>query len=237
MTSAKIRKPEAILLDFYGTLVEEDERPIVEVLKEIARKAQGGVSLDDLLSEWWSTFSGICLESFGDTFLLERAIERKTFDLVLDKYRVALDKPSVLDNMYDHWRMPPIFPETKEVLAQCDLPVCIVSNIDNDAIQGAMKMHGLVFEHVVTSEDLRSYKPRPELFVKALEILGREPSNVLHVGDSLFSDVRGAKNMGIPVLWIDNRGKKLSPNDPQPDYSSKDLLGLLDILNGAPPRQ
>jgi 2-haloacid dehalogenase/putative hydrolase of the HAD superfamily len=231
----EVRRPKGLLLDFYGTLVEEDEGPIVDVCKEIADLADGPVDWQDLGNEWWRIFSELCETSHDDTFLLEKEIERRTFEIVLERYDVTLPDMSRVDTMYEHWKTPAIFPETRDVLAKCDIPMSIVSNIDNDALEAAMAFHNLSFELVVTSEDLKSYKPRPELFLKGLELLGMEATEVLHVGDSLFSDVRGAKELGIPVLWIDNRGKTPKSKDEQPDFASKDLNGLLAILDGRSP--
>ena len=48
-------------------------------------------------------------------------------------------------------------------------------------------------DYRVTSESVRAYKPHPEPFEAALELLGVDRSRLLHVGDSLGSDVRGAR--------------------------------------------
>ena len=56
-----------------------------------------------------------------------------------------------------------------------ELPVVVVSNIDRQDIQAAIDLHGLAFETVITSEDVRSYKPRPELFVAGLQAARCEP--------------------------------------------------------------
>ena len=135
---------------------------------------------------------------------------------------------------FDYWASPTVFPETKRVLRRCDLPVCVVSNIDNEDLRAALEHNRLAFELVVTSEDCRSYKPRGELFQRALSLLELPPDRVLHVGDSLHSDVRGAKALGIRVLWINRTGRAIPKDHPAPDYVSTDLTGLLDLLY--PPR-
>ena len=223
------------MLDFYGTLVEEDEGPILEICRDIARGSSKSVTPEQLVHEWWEIFGEICVECYGDGFKLERDIEQQTAQTVLDRYETRLPDRSILDNLYEHWKTPPIFPETLSVLDKCDIPICIVSNIDNDAFQAAMEFHGFSFGMTVTSEDLKSYKPRPEMFLKALDMIDMKPEDVLHVGDSLFSDIGGALSLGIPCLWIDNRGRKATAEDPKPDFIAKDLNGLIDILNGKHP--
>ena len=118
------------------------------------------------------------------------------------------------------------------MLERCDVPVCLVSNIDNAELRSALWNVGLSFDHVVTSEDCRSYKPRPEMFARALSVLELEPDEVLHVGDSFGSDVRGAHAVGIPVLWINRGGRPAPSADVTPDYVASDLTGLLAVLDG-----
>jgi len=60
---------------------------------------------------------------------------------------------------------------------------------------------------VFTSEDARAYKPRRELFDLALGETGLRPEEVIHIGDSLSSDVGGAASAGIRALWLNRSGK------------------------------
>jgi FMN phosphatase YigB (HAD superfamily) len=83
---------------------------------------------------------------------------------------------------------------------------------------------------VVTSEDCKAYKPRSEPFKKALSILNLANEEVLHVGDSIRSDIQGAKAMRIPVLWINRKKRSFPAKLQHPDYTSIDLKGILEIL-------
>ncbi len=69
------------------------------------------------------------------------------------------------------------------------------------------------------------------MFKKALSLLGLSNKDVLHVGDSFSSDVQGAIALEIPVLWINRKGRELSPGHNSPDYVSTDLTGILNISN------
>ena len=56
---------------------------------------------------------------------------------------------------------------------------------------------------VVTSAEAGAAKPDPAVFARALELAGAEPSEAVHVGDSLDNDVAGARAAGIrPVLVL-----------------------------------
>lgn len=132
--------------------------------------------------------------------------------------------------LYAYWSQPTLFSESREVLARCNLPICLVSNIDNAELDSALRYNKLHFDLIVTSEDCRAYKPRREMFEKALLLLGLSREEVLHVGDSLGSDVRGAKAWGIPVLWLNRKNRPIPTGASAPDYITADLEGLLNIL-------
>ncbi|MGE7823236.1 HAD family hydrolase [Paenibacillus sp. NPDC093718] len=53
---------------------------------------------------------------------------------------------------------------------------------------------------------------------------------VLHVGDSLTSDVAGAQALGIRAVWI-NRMNKMKPDHIQPNYIIKKLTELERIID------
>ena len=70
--------------------------------------------------------------------------------------------------------------------------LAILSNVDTATLESSVALLGVRFELLVTAQMLRSYKPRPDHWHTALERLGLERSRVLHVGCSLFHDIRPA---------------------------------------------
>jgi len=93
----------------------------------------------------------------------------------------------------------------------------------------AIQYHSLQVSDIITSEDVRSYKPRPEMFVEGLKRANLKSSEVLHVGDSIISDVQGARNLGMRVAWM-NRINKTRPDHIQPDFIFKSFDELRTIL-------
>lgn len=221
--------PRAILLDFYGTVVEEDDVPISEICSQISAVSPLRVSAGEVGSCWSDIFHQMCSESYGATFQTQRELELVSLKHILRRFEADLDAEAMSEVLYEYWGHPTIYPESKEVLAQCQVPICVVSNIDNVDLYSAIKHNNLRFDWVVTSEDCRAYKPRGEVFERALSLVGLSGGEVLHVGDSFNSDVCGAKQQGIPVLWVNRKKKAVSSADLAPDYVSTDLTGLLGI--------
>ena len=231
--SSETTWPRAILLDFYGTVVEEAGEPIVQVCDEIVEASSRTPTSEEVNAYWSREFGEACFNSHGNSFRCERELEQASLQEVLLHFDADLDSARLTQSLYEYWTRPMIFPESRDVLARCSVPVCLVSNVDNADLASALSHSDLSFELIVTSEDCRAYKPRPEPFEKALSLLGLSSNEVLHVGDSLSCDVRGAKAQGIRALWINTKGKTLPAGYEQPEYVSTDLTGILDILNSS----
>ncbi|MDV3103257.1 TIGR02253 family HAD-type hydrolase [Thermococcus waiotapuensis] len=71
-----------------------------------------------------------------------------------------------------------------------------------------LKITGLdrYFDVVVIREDVGEIKPSPKIFLYALETLEVNPENAVMVGDSLWQDVYGGKNVGMKTAWINRSG-------------------------------
>ncbi len=225
-------RPRAILLDFYGTVVAEDDVPISQICRQIAESSSRGPTPGEVGDYWGQQFSQLCYESIGPSFRAQKDLELISLQCVLEHFAAELDANILSQVLYEYWRRPEILPESRTALAQCNVPICLVSNIDNAELDSALRHNGLSFESIVTSEDCRAYKPRAIIFEKALAMLGMTAREVLFVGDSLGSDVRGAKELDMPVLWINKKRISVPSGDLAPDYVSNDLTGLLDVLNG-----
>ncbi len=84
-----------------------------------------------------------------------------------------------------------------------------------------------IFQFVIFSQDYGIGKPDPRIFKITAEKAGCAGNELLHVGDSIHDDVRGALNAGISCLWL-NRGQKGEDNAINREISS--LTELLQIL-------
>ena len=215
---------KALFVDFYGTVVHEDGA-VIKVITQMIKDTGDGSDTSDIDSFWWNVFRPMFLNSYGDEFETQRDLERKSLEHTIAKFNSSADASQLSDMMFEHWMKPPIFEEAKEFFSKSPVPVYIVSNIDTSDIICAIEYHGLNPAGVFTSEDARSYKPRRELFELAFSKTGLKPDEVIHIGDSISSDVKGASALGIKTLWLNRFGKAV----PDDVTDIKDLLGALDI--------
>ena len=88
-------------------------------------------------------------------------------------------------------------------------------------------IHGY-FKDVVISDEIGSAKPAPEIFDVAFERMDDpHKDDVLIVGDSLTSDIRGGRDYGIDTCWFnpDRRPR-------EPEVESRYEISSLDELSG-----
>lgn len=122
-----------------------------------------------------------------------------------------------------------VWPGTFEMLDACaGFRLAIASNTQRAYTEPELQALGLWdrFEVVVFSSDVRSCKPDPAIFRRALNELGVSPAEVLYVGDNPIDDVSGAAALGIPTILLD-RGT------PVPD-GSRTSDPLASIVDGEP---
>lgn len=218
-----------MFLDFYGTLVHEDDVFVEEICRKILTSTPTRTTTQDIGKYWWNSFSETFNSSYGDNFRTQREIELRSLEDTIAFYNSSENPRELSEILYDYWQAPQLFEDTNVFLSNINTPKIILSNIDRSDIQSAINHNGLSFEKVITSEDVKSYKPRPEMFQKALEAYNLSPLEVLHVGDSLSSDVVGAQNAGIKVAWI-NRKHKALPENYSPDYIINSLQELISLF-------
>ena len=93
---------------------------------------------------------------------------------------------------------------TLEALKQRNLILGMLTNASKDLVSVYHQL-GLepYLDFVVTSEEAGSDKPRPPIFLMALERSGATASEVIHVGDQYRIDIVGARGVGISPVLID----------------------------------
>ena len=88
---------------------------------------------------------------------------------------------------------------------------------------------GGFFSFVLLAQECGFAKPGRRIFDLALAECGCGPEQVVHVGDSLPSDILGAIGMGIRSVWL-NRDGATNDTGITPDHEISDLRELLEIL-------
>jgi len=127
-----------------------------------------------------------------------------------------------------------LFPDAHEVLHALreKYILGVISNGPGDTQREKVHVTGLgAYLHVlVVSGELGVGKPDPGIFLEALESVQVTPEEAIYVGDSLTSDVVGAKGVGMYAVWINRKGVAKPQNAPSPDFEISTLRELIVLL-------
>ena len=195
-------------------------------LRAITFDAYGTLIRNDVFEAW---IDGYFAATHQTPFRRLREIQHTVLSHVLHRLGVDADAAPYVELFFELTTKVELYPEVPGVLAALGgRRAAIVSNADHEHL--AAWTFTLPVEFVLVSEDVGAYKPDRRVFQRALERLGLEPHEVLHVGDSDVDDVRGARMAGLRVAWVNRAGRRRRPDVPPPDFEITDLTGLLPIL-------
>lgn len=219
---------KAIFLDFYGTVVLEEEESLIEICHKIKGESNTEATAEEIGYYWMKEFNQLLSSSYGEEFLKQRELSTISLRNTLAKFNSQADEDELLELMFHHWKNPSIYKDAVEFIENNQLPLFILSNVDHLDITEAINLLHLKVDGVITSEHVKAYKPHQDLYKYALDLSGFSPEEVLHVGDSLTSDVLGANQVGINSVWLNRSNKPLSGNT-KPDYIIKNLNEILHL--------
>lgn len=126
----------------------------------------------------------------------------------------------------------PAFPDTRKFLREMGsrgYRRYILSNVDNDLLEGTIKNNGLEVDGFVTAEQVGSYKPETRHWIEFMRRTGATKGEVLHVAQSLLHDIIPTQRLGIASAWVNRYGERLS-SEAAPSMMSDSLEGLGEML-------
>jgi 2-haloacid dehalogenase len=101
----------------------------------------------------------------------------------------------------------PAFPDSAAALRRLRsrFTLAVITNGDDDLFARSEARLGIKFDHVITAQQVGSYKPALRNFHVAHERIGVPRERILHVAQSLSHDHVPAKQLGMTTVWINRR--------------------------------
>ena len=210
LRSSRVSGVRAVLLDMFDTLVELEppaprlrvallEETGVDVGEEAAARGFGA-EIGHYLAHHMEGRDEATLEALRDdcAAVLHEALGFPELD------RAAVRR-AMLEAL--GFRVFPDAPPALRSLRERGLRLVVVSNWDWSLPQW-LERAGLaeLVDEVVSSAVVGVAKPSPEIFRAALDLADAAPEEALHVGDSMSSDVEGARAAGLRAVLIARRG-------------------------------
>ncbi|MER6946170.1 HAD family hydrolase [Nonomuraea sp. NPDC000554] len=181
----------------------------------------------------------VMMGALGGMAALDRS-HRDAFELVRPGLDIeaelaawARDEPDSLRNHFDADDLYPDVREALGALGQAGYQVIVAGNQPARAYDALIAMD-LPVDSVHTSEGWGVSKPAPEFFARVAEVAGREPGEILYVGDRLDNDVLPAGRAGMRTALL-RRGPwgylhAERPEAKAADVIADDLHALLPAL-------
>jgi 2-haloacid dehalogenase len=212
--------------DVFGTLISVRDGSY-DAFRSIMADAPGGdrVDVKDFF-EYWEERN---IAHYWEPYRRYRDIAELSLGEAFAHYGLHGD-PRWIQRYFDAFRgfelYDDVIPTLQTLSRRCRL--ALVSNIDDDLL--AATQLGRDFDLVCTAERARGYKPSGALFSYLIEHAGVATDEILHSGQSQFTDMVGAKPLGLAVAWINRRHIELHPSVPRPDFVLPDIASLIPLV-------
>lgn len=193
---------DALSFDCYGTLIDW-EAGIADVLRPWARASGSSLSDEELLLAYADEEARVAREEpeMLYPFVLAAAFRATGAKLNIP---VTDDDAARLGTSVPDW---PAFPDSAAALKRLaeQFKLIILSNVDRQSFAGSNRRLGIDFDHIITAQDVGSYKPAARNFDVLAEYADQQGLRLLHVAQSLFHDHVPASRLGLPSVWINRR--------------------------------
>lgn len=219
-------KPGMLSFDIYGTLINTppaNRAAFQSILKDAGRS--------DLNSEaFYAFWEQRNIVHYYEPYRTYKDICRLSLSEAYEHFGVTTGQDQAIQRFFDSFSSLELYPDvlpTLDALARTH-KLAVVSNIDDDLLDATPLRRS--FDLVCTAEKARGYKPDGTLFRYLLTQSGLNAGQILHSGQSQFTDMVGGKPLGLPIAWINRRNITLSPDVPPPDFIFPGLEPLLELL-------
>lgn len=180
----------------------------------------------EFMKYWWGMIKEYEDSFEGMAYISEDEIVGKMLERCVEEIHLRENLEGLHVLVQRFWMYAPLYDDVKDFFEKCPYPIYIISNSGEKYKAEAMKVNSIYPTGIITADMVKAYKPHPSLFKKALEISECNANEVVHIGDSITSDVNGAKAVGIKPILLD-REDKLGALDV---HVAKDLLDVLELV-------
>jgi len=121
------------------------------------------------------------------------------------------------------------YPDTMPAIEELEKHFTLAAITNGNAEIDKMDI-GQFFKKSFYSADIGVAKPHPAIFKSAIDYLGVESREIIHIGDDPINDVVGAHKAGMDTIWL-NRNDEVWPMGlSEPTYTVNNLSEVTDLL-------
>ncbi|MGH7451879.1 MAG: haloacid dehalogenase type II [bacterium] len=125
----------------------------------------------------------------------------------------------------------PDVPSALSALKETGIRLAFLSNMTTKMLDAGIKNAGLdgVFEHVLSTDQIRAYKPDPRAYQMAIDAFKLQREEIIFAAFAGW-DAAGAKWFGYPTFWVNRLNLPAEELGVAPDAMGRDLTALVSIV-------
>ncbi|BFN28262.1 haloacetate dehalogenase H-2 [Pseudomonas sp. SCT] len=219
----------AIAFDVYGTLI--DTQAVSARLAELIGEKAPAISRAWRQKQLEYSFRRGLMHDYCDFAVCTRqalifACREAAVDIDEAAVELAMQAYADLD----------AFPDVRpglEALRQDGLKLYAFSNGSREAVERLLRRAGILdyFDGVVSVEDVRSFKPDPQVYAHLLRVCDLPASKVYLVSGNPF-DILGAAHAGLRTAWLRRDPKAVfDPWEIEPDVTVANFGSIVETIS------
>lgn len=196
---------KAVFFDFMGTCLDWHSS-VVQALPPSIPPAEAS----ELALQWRKQYF------FENSERVRQDLEPEDIDLTLPRalqvvlghqfpHHSTLFDANLVTNLVAAWHSQPAWPEVQNAIRrireELGLEVFVHANGTTRLQLDLTRASGLGFNMLFSSQLLGCYKPKPEAYLKGLELVKLKPEEVVLVAAHAY-DLRGAQQVGIRTIYV-----------------------------------
>ncbi|WP_149427970.1 MULTISPECIES: haloacid dehalogenase type II [Exiguobacterium] len=214
---------QALVFDVYGTLFD------VHSVKEKAEELYPGHG--EAISKRWreKQLEYSFLRQLNGQYVPFSQVTQDALRYTLLELKLHVTEEQITTLMETYLTLN-VYPEVSSVLeTMADKRLVVFSNGSHDMLDPLIEQSGLAdrFEHLVSVDDIKQYKPAPASYMHALNTLGLKREEILFMSSNGW-DITGAKSFGFKTAWINRNGLPVEELNLDPDRIYDDLTGITE---------
>ena len=219
---------QLLSFDCYGTLVDW-KNSVLDLLETCMLANNVNISREELFEIFLQEDRKMITEEYRSyREILAQIMDGITGQLGIKSGRA---NRNLLSDQFNEW-FP--FPDTVENLKKLgkQFKLAIISNVDDDLFSITNLMLEVEFDHIVTAQQLGSYKPSALNFEEALERFQLDCSQIMRVAQSIHHDIVPSNKLDWNNVWVNRYGEsERTDPDEFPNLEVPDLASLVRIID------
>jgi 2-haloacid dehalogenase len=217
-------RPKLMSFDVFGTLISVRDSSYAAFARML--KEAGAAHVD--VAAFWEYWEHRNIAHYWEPYRSYREICELSLAEAFAHFQVSGSASAInlyFDAFPSFFLYDDVQPTLERISKRCKL--ALVSNIDDDLLAATPLKRN--FDLICTAQRARGYKPDGTLFRYLLDNAGVARDEILHSGQSQFTDMVGGKPLGLTIAWINRRNVVLDDSVPRPDFILGDIQSLAQV--------